>query len=171
MASVAGVRQGLLWGRARSHQPFAPSEGSMEPPAGATPGLPTARELASTPVVAVRGDLDAMDALREMYRRRVHHLAVLSPSQDDAGLVNAVDLLFGIARRLPGESVPVEGLCHRPAPRVKADDGGGVAAGRMIAARSDALFVMDGDDVRGVLTAVDLVRAVAEGAKDQRGDA
>lgn len=140
----------------------------MEPPADAVSGLPTARELASTPVVAVRGDVDAMDALREMYRRGVHHLAVLA--EGSPGLVSAVDLLFGIAARLPGEQVPVEGLCRRPAPHARADDDGGVAARRMIDAGSDALFVMDGDEVRGVLTAADLVRAIAEGARPPRGD-
>jgi CBS domain-containing protein len=140
----------------------------MEPPVDAASGLPAASELASTPVVAVRGALDAMDALREMYRHGVHHLAVLPA--DSAGLVNAVDLLFGIATRLPGESAPVEGLCHRPAPTVRADDSGGLAAQRMIEARSDAVLVTDGEAVRGVLTAVDLVRAVAERApSEQRG--
>ncbi|CAM01746.1 CBS domain protein [Saccharopolyspora erythraea NRRL 2338] len=123
-------------------------------------GPPTALELASTPVVAVRGGLDAMDALREMYRHRVHHLAVLG--DDTTGLVTAVDLLFGVAARLPGDTVHVEALCRRPAPAVEAGDGIAVAARRMIEAGSDALLVTADDGVRGVLTAVDIVRAVAE---------
>lgn len=130
-------------------------------PAARTPfELPTAAALASTPVVAVRGELDAMDALREMYRNDVHHLAVLA--NREVGLVTAVDLLFGIAARLPGQRVPVDTLCRRPAPKVNAGDDGAVAARRMLQERSDALFVVDGDDLRGVLTAVDLVRAIAE---------
>lgn len=138
----------------------------MEPRADAASGLPSALELASAPVVAVRGDLDAMDALREMYRMGAHHLAVLGGSS--AGLVTAVDLLFGIAGRVPGEAVPVESLCRRPGPAVEADAAGGVAAQRMVEAGTDALFVTVDDEVRGVLTAVDLVRAVAERAVPQR---
>lgn len=123
--------------------------------------LPSALALASTPVVAVRGDLDAMSALREMYRNEVHHLAVVS-DVEPTGLVTAIDLLFGLAAKTPGETVHVATLCRRPAPQVEAEDSGGVAARRMMQDRTDALLVMADGAVAGVLTAVDLVRAVAE---------
>ncbi|MFR9730079.1 cyclic nucleotide-binding/CBS domain-containing protein [Saccharopolyspora sp. MS10] len=121
--------------------------------------LPRARELASGPVITVRGELDAVDALREMYRRGVHHLAVLP--EDPLGLVTAADLLFGIAARRPGERVPVAELCRRPAPGVGVDDTGAVAAARLVESGSDAAFVWDAGAIRGVVTASDFVRAVA----------
>lgn len=120
-----------------------------------------ALELATSPVVSVRGGIGAMDALREMYGHGVHHLAVLP--ETTPGLVTTTDLLFGIAARRPGEQVPVETLCRRPAPSVAVGDSGAVAAERMIEAGSDAVLVLEGARVRGVLTAVDLVRAIAAG--------
>lgn len=119
-------------------------------------------DLASTPVVAVHGDIDAMAALQEMYRNGVHHLAVASTAAP-TGLVTAVDLLFGIAGRIPGEQVSVDALCRRPAPEVAAGDSVPVAARRMVEERTDALLVTSHGEIRGVLTAVDLVRAIAAG--------
>lgn len=120
----------------------------------------TAGELASTPVVAVKGHLDAMAALQEMYRRNIHHLAVVS-GDAPVGLVSAGDLLFGIAAEVPGEPVHVDVVCLRPAPDVEDDASAAVAARRMIESRSDALLVRRHGEVLGVLTAVDLVRALA----------
>lgn len=121
----------------------------------------TARELASTPVVAVEGRSDAMAALQEMDRRNIHHLAVVS-GDAPVGLVSATDLLFGIAAEEPGEPVHVDVVCLRPAPEVDAEASAAVAAQRMIGSRSDALLVRSHGEVLGVLTAVDLVRALGE---------
>ncbi|KAA5825484.1 CBS domain-containing protein [Saccharopolyspora hirsuta] len=123
--------------------------------------MSNANELASTPVVAVRPELDAMEALQEMHRRGVHHLAVVA-ADDVLGLVSASDLLFGIAAERPGEPVSVVSLCRASAPRVDAEDDRSVAARRMIEAGTDALLVMRGGQVCGVLTAVDLVRDIAQ---------
>ncbi|MEV0702784.1 CBS domain-containing protein [Saccharopolyspora sp. NPDC050389] len=117
-------------------------------------------DLASTPIVAVHGDIDAMAALQEMYRNGVHHLAVASTTAP-TGLVTAIDLLFGIAGRIPGEPVSVDSLCRRPAPQVAAEDSVAIAAHRMIEEHTDALLVISHGEIRGVLTAVDLVRAIA----------
>ncbi|MGW1679637.1 CBS domain-containing protein [Saccharopolyspora sp. NPDC002376] len=119
-------------------------------------------DLASTPVVAVRPELDAMAALYEMYARDVHHLAVVA-DDDTTGLVSAADLLRGIAARYPKAVVAVGSLCVVPGPRVEATDGIEVAAQRMIDARTDAVLVMRNGRVCGVLTAVDLVRSIAQG--------
>lgn len=134
---------------------------TTEQPARAASRPRTAGQLASAPVVAIRGDLDAMDALREMYRHGVHHLAVVSGAAP-VGLVTAVDLLFGIASQLPGQPVRVAELCRRPAPSVETDASGVTAAGRMIELGVDGLLVTTEGDARGVLTAVDLVRALAD---------
>src|SRR5436309_631525 len=135
---------------------------TTEQPTGAATGIPTASKLASAPVVAVSGGVEATSALRQMYRNGVHHLAVVT-GDAPVGLVTAIDLLFGIAGRMPGEQVRVAELCRRPAPCVEADESGAAAARRMIESGTDALLVTIEGDVRGVLTAVDLVRAVAEG--------
>ncbi|GAA4617727.1 CBS domain-containing protein [Saccharopolyspora hordei] len=123
--------------------------------------MSSAHELATSPVVAVRPELDAMVALQEMYRRGVHHLAVVR-GDDVLGLVSTSDLLFGIAAERIGEVVPVGSVCHAPAPRVDAGADLSDAARRMIEARTDALLVLRGDQVCGVLTAVDLVRDIAQ---------
>ncbi|QIZ37642.1 cyclic nucleotide-binding/CBS domain-containing protein [Saccharopolyspora sp. ASAGF58] len=121
----------------------------------------TALDLASTPVVAVRPELAAMDALYEMYRRDVHHLAVVA-DEDTVGLVNAADLLQGIAAQYPKTTTSVGSLCPAQGPRVDAADDIGVAAQRMIDAHTDAVLVMRHGRVCGVLTAVDLVRSIAQ---------
>ncbi|MER7078935.1 CBS domain-containing protein [Saccharopolyspora kobensis] len=117
-------------------------------------------DLASTPVVAVRPELDAMGALYEMYARDVHHLAVVA-DDGSVGLVSASDLLQGIAAWYPKTEVTVGSLCAVPGPVVEASDGIDVAARRMIDARTDAVLVMRSGCVCGVLTAVDLVRSIA----------
>ncbi|MDA3625154.1 CBS domain-containing protein [Saccharopolyspora sp. WRP15-2] len=119
-------------------------------------------DLASTPVVAVRPELDAMAALYEMYAREVHHLAVVA-DDDVVGLVSAAELLQGIAARYPKAAATVGSLCVVPGPRVEATDGIEVAAQRMIDARTDAVLVVRDGHVCGVLTAVDLVRSIAQG--------
>ncbi|MBB5159199.1 CBS domain-containing protein [Saccharopolyspora phatthalungensis] len=128
-----------------------------------------ALELASTPVVAVRPELDAMTALYEMYRRDVHHLAVVTEDDAAVGLVSAVDLLQGIAAQYPKTSAPVGSLCPVPGPRVDAADDIGIAAQRMIDAHTDAVLVERRGQVCGVLTAVDLVRSIADRQPEEEG--
>ncbi|WP_184728416.1 CBS domain-containing protein [Saccharopolyspora phatthalungensis] len=128
----------------------------------------SALDLASTPVVAVRPELDAMTALYEMYRRDVHHLAVVT-DDDTVGLVSAADLLQGIAAQYPKTTTSVGSLCPTPGPRVDADEGIGVAAERMIDAHADAVLVMRHGQVCGVLTAVDLVRSIAGKPPEKEG--
>lgn len=128
-----------------------------------------ASDLASTPIVAVEAVADAMSALQEMYRNSVHHLAVRFETEP-MGLVAAIDLLFGLAARIPGETVRVDRLCRRPAPRIDVADTVQDAAHTMIEARTDALLVMHGGHAEGVLTAVDIVRSIAEDASRSRTD-
>ncbi|MEG9518115.1 CBS domain-containing protein [Saccharopolyspora indica] len=101
----------------------------------------------------------------EMYAREVHHLAVVA---DDGavGLVSTADLLRGIAAWYPKTVVTVGSLCSMPAPAVEASDGIEVAAQSMIDARTDGVLVMRNGCVRGVLTAVDLVRSIAQGPSE-----
>lgn len=117
-------------------------------------------DVASTPVVAVRSDLEAFEALQEMYRRRIHHLAVVYGTEV-IGLVSATDLLYGIATQTLEVPAKVSSLCRIPAPQVSAGEEISVIARHMIEAHTDAVLVMKGGKVDGMFTAVDLVEAVA----------
>lgn len=127
----------------------------------------SAADLASTPVVAVRSEAEAMTALYEMYRNKVHHLAVVA-GDDAVGLVSEADLMHGIAAEYPRITAAVSSLCRSPGPRVDAADDIGTAAQRMVEANADAVLVMRNGHLCGVLTAVDLVRNIAEGARPER---
>src|SRR5437016_1861032 len=124
---------------------------------------PTALSLADHPVIAVGANMNAMAALRVMYRNAVHHLPVVSEGVC-IGLISATDLLFAIAGASPEALLTVAGLCQRPVPHVESDASSGEAADRMLDAGTDALVVTTGGEVLGVLTATDLVRAAARGA-------
>jgi CBS domain-containing protein len=123
----------------------------------------TALDLAGHPVVAVGAGMNAMAALRVMYRNCVHHLPVLSGGVC-IGLISATDLLFAIAGASPEVLVTVANLCQRPVPHVESTASCAEAAYRMVRAETDALVVTTGGEVLGVLTAMDLVRAAADGA-------
>lgn len=133
----------------------------------------TALALAGHVVIAVGANMNAMAALRVMYRNGVHHLPVVSDGVC-IGLISATDLLFAIAGASPEALVTVSGLCGRPVPHVAAGASLTQAAGRMLEAGTDALVVTSGGEVLGVLTALDLVRAATEGklvppgARDER---
>lgn len=128
----------------------------------------SALDLASTPVVSVSPELGAMEALHEMYRRDVHHLAVVA--EDGAlGVVSTTDLLQGIAAQYPKTITSVGSLCPAPGLRVDAADDIDVAARRMIDAHADAVLVMRQGQVCGVLTAVDFVRTFVSGRPEEEG--
>lgn len=122
----------------------------------------TALSLAGHPVIAVGADMNAMAALRVMYRNGVHHLPVVSDGIC-IGLISATDLLFAIAGASPEALLTVSGLCQRRVPHVASGASSVEAADRMLEAGTDALVVTSGGEVLGVLTALDLVRAAAEG--------
>lgn len=122
----------------------------------------TALSLAAQPVIAVGANMNAMAALRVMYRNAVHHLPVVAEGVC-IGLISATDLLFAIAGASPEALLTVSGLCQRPVPHVAATASSAEAADRMLEAGTDALVVTTGGEVLGVLTAMDLVRAAAEG--------
>jgi CBS domain-containing protein len=124
---------------------------------GATRDVGTAH-----PVIAVGANMNAMAALRVMYRNAVHHLPVVSEGVC-IGLISATDLLFAIAGASPEALLTVSGLCQRPVPHVASTASSAEAADRMLEAGTDALVVTTGGEVLGVLTAMDLVRAAAEG--------
>ncbi|MET0133925.1 MAG: CBS domain-containing protein [Kibdelosporangium sp.] len=122
---------------------------------------PLAVELASAPVISVEHRVDALGALRLMHANQIRHLPVL----DDGvcvGLVAEADLLTGLLTRNRGPLPTTGELCHRPAPTVDDHVTRADAARIMHRSRSDALVIQVGQHVLGVLTAVDLVRSLAE---------
>ncbi|MBP2328763.1 CBS domain-containing protein [Kibdelosporangium banguiense] len=127
---------------------------------------PYAVELASAPVLSVDTDVDALAALRVMHANQIRHLPVLSRGAC-VGLVSETELLTGLLSRTRGP-LPTSGeLCHRPPPTV--DDRATLAdaARVMRETASDAVVVFSGQQVVGVLTAVDFVQSFArEGADD-----
>jgi CBS domain-containing protein len=128
--------------------------------------VPHAVELASAPVVSVDADVDALAALRVMHANQIRHLPVLGAGVC-VGLVSETELLTGLLSRTRGP-LPTSGeLCRRPAPIV--DDRATLtdAARAMRETASDAVVVLSGRHVVGVLTAVDFIQSLArEGADD-----
>jgi CBS domain-containing protein len=122
---------------------------------------PLAVELASAPVISVQQRVDALAALRLMHANQIRHLAVL----DDGvcvGLVTETDLLTGLLTRNRGPLPTTGELCRRPAPTVDDRITRADAARIMHQSRTDALVIQAGKHVVGVLTAVDLVRSLAQ---------
>jgi CBS domain-containing protein len=127
-----------------------------------------ASELATAPVISIDDDVDALAALRVMHANQIRHLPVLADG-NCVGLLSETDLLLGLLTRNRGP-LPASGeLCHRPPPTVDDQANRAQAAKVMQESGSDALVVFSGGHVVGVLTAVDLVRSLAqEGHHDDR---
>jgi CBS domain-containing protein len=119
----------------------------------------TVGELMSSPVTAVVPQIDVLTALRLMRRMSVHHLPVVADSEC-GGLVTATDLLLALATPPHGALATVGGVCRRPAPRVECTATRSTAARLMVREETDALVVVLGTEVVGMLTAVDLVRSL-----------
>ncbi|GAB3887616.1 hypothetical protein GCM10029964_053890 [Kibdelosporangium lantanae] len=125
-----------------------------------------AAELATAPVISVTADVDALAALRTMQTNQIRHLPVLADGVC-VGLVSETDLLVGMLTRSRGPLPTTGELCHRPPPTVDDRSSRAAAARLMRETGSDALVVYAGRRVVGVLTAVDLVRSLAqEGNRD-----
>ncbi|GAB3899659.1 hypothetical protein GCM10029964_085890 [Kibdelosporangium lantanae] len=120
-----------------------------------------AAELATAPVISVTADVDALAALRTMQANQIRHLPVLVDGSC-VGLLSETDVLLGLLTRTRGPLPTAGELCHRPAPTVDDRTSRADAARIMQETGSDALVVSAGRQVVGVLTAVDLVRSLAQ---------
>jgi len=94
-------------------------------------------------------------ALQLMADGVVRHLPVMDGDRCVA-LVGETDLLKSLVRR----ALTVADVC-RPAPAVRPGDRRSTAAQVMAAAATDAVVVVDGDRLVGIVTATDLVRSLA----------
>jgi CBS-domain-containing membrane protein len=126
----------------------------------------SAERLMSTPVVAVTTEHSLAAAWEAMRERRVHHLAVL----DEHHLVAVLDDRTVAARWPAGgpdlaHSVKVGDVVSRGAWSVLPDEPASAVARVMTAAHCDAVPVVTAAGVLlGLVTATDLVAAVARGA-------
>ncbi|TCO61953.1 CBS domain-containing protein [Actinocrispum wychmicini] len=120
-----------------------------------------AAELATAPVISIDAEVDALAALRTMQANQIRHLPVLADGQC-VGLLGETDLLFGLLTRTRGPLPTTGELCHRPPPTVDDRTSRADVARIMQESGCDALVVFSGQRVVGVLTAVDLVRSLAQ---------
>jgi CBS domain-containing protein len=123
-----------------------------------------AAELATAPVISITADVDALAALRTMQTNQIRHLPVLADGVC-VGLLSETDVLLGLLTRNRGPLPTAGELCHRSPPTVDDRASRADAARIMQESGSDALVVVTGRRVVGVLTAVDLVRSLAQEGK------
>ena len=113
-------------------------------------------------IVAIVPEADLAVALRTMAERRVRHLPVL----DDArcvGLVVETDVARLLAGERPEPGVPpmrVADVC-RQVPAVEPTASRSAAARSMHTGGIDAVLVVDGERLLGIVTATDLIRSLA----------
>ncbi|HEX3788762.1 MAG TPA: CBS domain-containing protein [Pseudonocardiaceae bacterium] len=121
----------------------------------------TAERLMGSAAVVVEPGTEVVTALRVMDDRRLQHLPVVHDGRC-LGLAFQVDLLAALARA-QFSSLPllVGSICRQPPPAVLRDTTRRVVAQIMVNRESDALVVLDGGHVLGVVTALDVVRSVA----------
>lgn len=103
----------------------------------------------------------------------VRHLPVLEGTRCH-GLVHEPDLVRSVAERaVLGEhrAPKVVGDLCRPAPELRPADRRSDAARQMQAAAIDAVLVVDGDRLVGIVTAGDLIRSLADPAAARTVDA
>lgn len=121
----------------------------------------TAERLMASPAVVVEPGTEVVTALRVMDDRRLRHLPVVHDGRC-LGLAFQVDLLAAVARaQFASLPILVGAVCRQPPPAVLRDTTRRVIAQVMVNRESDALVVLDGATVLGVVTALDVVRSVA----------
>lgn len=121
--------------------------------------------LMSTRVIAVLPGTALIDALRVMNSAGVRHLPIFDGDRC-VGLLAEIDMLrqlvtrellrLGLTARLT-----VGEVCRRPAPAAPARSTRATTAQVMVAVGSDAVLVLDGIRVVGIVTATDLAASLA----------
>jgi CBS domain-containing protein len=120
----------------------------------------SARDLMTRPVLAVPMTIDVRSGLRVMHRYRMRHLPVVA-GRHCVGLAREADLLAAMLGERTDLLLAVGEVCRRPAPTVRSSAGRDEVAATMLAEDTDALVVLDGTEVVGLVTAFDLVRSLA----------
>jgi CBS domain-containing protein len=132
----------------------------------ATGGPPRAAELMTEPVLAVAPSMDVRSGLRIMHHYRTRHLPVVE-GRHCVGLVGEADLLAALLGEQTDLLLTVGMVGRRPPPSVPGSVDRAEIAATMLAEGTDALVVLDGTEVIGLVTAFDLVRSLAREAAGQ----
>jgi predicted transcriptional regulator len=113
---------------------------------------------ASHPVLAIDPNADAVTALRVMHHHGVRHLPVVRGAHC-LGLVTETDLLRALTVSIMTPA-PVASVC-RPAPVAPRDAPLPAIAAEIAAGGLDAVLLVDGAVLTGILTSADVLAAVA----------
>jgi acetoin utilization protein AcuB len=130
-------------------------------------GRPSAAELLTEPVLAVPPGMDVRSGLRIMHRHHTRHLPVVE-GRHCVALVDEADLLTALLGEQVDLLLAVGMVGRRPAPSVHRSADRAEIAATMLAEDTDALIVLDGTEVVGLVTAFDLVRSLAVEAGARR---
>ena len=121
---------------------------------------PLITQLMTADVITVAPDTGVGAALREMIRHHVRHLAVLDGTHC-GGVVTETAVIRAIADDLV--DARAGDLC-RPLPEVRHTQRRSDAARRMRDDDVDAVLVVDGTTVRGIVTATDIIASLVDHA-------
>jgi CBS domain-containing protein len=115
----------------------------------------------SRPVQVAHATTTVAEALHLVHRARVRHLPVVDRGRCVGVLVD-VDL---VAAAVDGTAGRVGPLARRPVPTVAFGADAPTAARAILAGGMDAALVIDDGVVVGIVTATDVVEALAEGGR------
>jgi len=130
---------------------------------------PRLSRLMTTHLVGITADASAQVALNLMADAQVRHLPVLDQGTC-VGLVVESDLVLAAAEGQldrPGAPLTVAALC-RPTAMLRADDRRSLAAAIMCETDIDAVLIVDGETLTGLVTSTDVVRSLAQGQRVHR---
>lgn len=123
--------------------------------------LPTAGDLLRIPVRKITPATPVSQALGKMGAYRMTHVPVMEAGHC-VGLVSATQILVAASGGEAGLERAVGELCRRPVPSVQRGDPFQAVVELMVDAHTDAVVVLDGVTVLGIVTAVELVAVVAD---------
>lgn len=129
-------------------------DGRVAPPLEDDPLVTT---LMTARVIAITPDAPLHTALRLMAREQLRHLPVLDGGRC-LGVIGETDLVHAVAVGGP----PLVGRLVRAVPALPGTARRSVAARTMVSAGTDAVLVMEGERLVGILTATDLVVSLAD---------
>ena len=120
------------------------------------------REIMTVEVLGIVPSAPLEVALRMMVEARVHHLPVVD-RRGCLGLLYEADVLWRLWSTSDGRRPGCAAVMRRPAPCVEMSATVRAAVRRMRHAGSDAVLVVDGGQVAGIVTATNLIRLLATG--------
>jgi signal-transduction protein with cAMP-binding, CBS, and nucleotidyltransferase domain len=136
------------------------------------PSATMATDIMSRPLITIEPNRPMLDASHLMEAKRVRHLAV-AEGHDVLGIISVRDLVrhFVEAEGGPVQALtdvyrPLSVLMNRTIETITSDATARSAAQRMAAKHIGALFVMEADELVGIVTEADLVRKLLADQRD-----